>query len=78
MTATDVEYRRIQPSSSAKTREDRGSLQGRAGVVIRASVDDGSLDCSDENEMVPAFVTDIGKSMSSECSLVMLPLPTFQ
>lgn len=47
-------------------------------MVIRVSVDDKSLDCSDENEVLSAFVADVGTLAGSERPLIMLPLPLYQ
>lgn len=56
-----VEHRQICLSSFADTRRDRRSLRGRVWLEIRVSVDNWRIDCSDEKEMLPAFVTDVWK-----------------
>lgn len=59
--AIDVEHRQVGPLSFADARQDKGSLYGRVVVVISVSVDDRRLHCSDENEILPAFVVEVGK-----------------
>lgn len=40
----------------------------------RVSIDDGRLDCFDDNEVLPVlFATDVGKPPGSRRSLAMLP-----
>lgn len=76
--AVDVEHRRIRQSSAAATKRDRIYLRNRVGVVILVPVDGVRLDCSDENEVLPSLVSDIGKPADLRHPFAVLPSPLNQ